>query len=42
MKKISNELAQRLARQMAENNPGFAVQVAGAKHQAIGEKGKIG
>lgn len=41
MKNISRALAQRLARQLAENNPGFAVCVAGAKHQAIGEKEKI-
>lgn len=42
MKKLSPELARRLARQMAENNPGIAVNVAGYRHQAIGEKEKIG
>jgi hypothetical protein len=41
MKKISLELAARLARQMAENNPGFAVSVAGVKSRAIGEKEKM-
>lgn len=39
--KSTNEtLAQRLARQLAENNPGFPVQVAGARHAAIGEREK--
>jgi hypothetical protein len=41
MKKISPELARRLARQLAENNPGFAVSVAGVTHHAIGEKEKL-
>lgn len=34
-------LEQRLARQMAENNPGFATRVGNATHQPIGEKEKI-
>lgn len=39
----SNEtLAQRLARQLAENNPGMAVQVGNARHAAVGERAKIG
>lgn len=29
---------QRLARQMAENNPGIAVRVGNATHVAIGER----
>lgn len=41
MKKITPELARRLARQLAENNPGFAVRVAGVTHHAIGEKEKL-
>lgn len=40
MKKIDRELAARLARQLAENHPGFAVSVAGVTHKAIGEKEK--
>jgi hypothetical protein len=41
---MTETLAQRLARQMAENHPGFAVAVSvggeTAKHNAIGEKEK--
>lgn len=38
---MNNEsFAARLARQMAENNPGVAVSFAGAVHCAIGEREK--
>lgn len=34
-------LSQRLARQFAETNPGFPVQVGNARHAAVGEREKL-
>lgn len=35
---MTETFAQRIARQMAENNPGMAVRVGNATHPAIGER----
>jgi len=37
---MTETLAQRLARQLAENHPGTVVRVGDAVHAAIGEKEK--
>lgn len=39
---MKETLAQRLARQLAENNPGTVVVVGNAKAPAQGEKEKLG
>lgn len=37
---MTETLAQRLARQLAETNPGTVVRVGNAVHPAVGEKEK--
>lgn len=37
---MTETLAQRLARQLAENHPGTVVHVGNAVHPAVGEKEK--